>query len=84
MTPETVPIPDDIAFDICEDSLLAAPATWPAYTDRDGDTWWLTTYTHAGDLVMFPAPGDVPLMLRRDAERLYGPLTPATVRPAST
>ncbi|NED73342.1 hypothetical protein G3I51_13515 [Streptomyces sp. SID9944] len=71
------PIPDHITSDICEDSLITVPATWPTYEDRDGDTWWLTDYTHDGDHVMLPAPCDTPLMLRRDAERLHGPLVRA-------
>jgi hypothetical protein len=70
-------IPDDIAIEICEASNSGVPTGWPKFSDRDGDTWWLTDEIHAGDRVMLPAPGDVPLMLRRDAERLYGPLTPS-------
>ncbi|NUS79187.1 MAG: hypothetical protein HOV70_23715 [Streptomyces sp.] len=70
------PIPDDIASDICEDSLITCPTGWPKYEDRDGEVWWLTEYSHDGDRVMLPAPGDCPLMLRRDAEAIYGPLKP--------
>ncbi|MFF7335407.1 hypothetical protein [Streptomyces sp. NPDC008150] len=71
----TTRIPDDIAAEIYEAS--NSPTDWPRYEDRDTDVWWLTDYTHDGDRVMLPGPGDLPLMLRRDAERLYGPLTPA-------
>lgn len=73
----TTPIPDHIAVEIREMTLCGVPANWPEYTDRDGDSWWATCETHDGDRVVLPAPSDVPLMLRRDAERLYGPLTSA-------
>jgi hypothetical protein len=73
---ETQPIPDDIACEICEASNSGVPASWPEYEDRDGDVWFLTGETHGGDRVMMPSPSDVPLMLRRDVERLYGPLVP--------
>jgi hypothetical protein len=68
-------IPESIATEISECSNSGIPTSWPEYEDRDGDTWYLTGETHDGDRVMLPAPSDVPLMLRRDAERLYGPLT---------
>jgi hypothetical protein len=71
------PIPDDLAAEISEVSNCGIPTGWPRYEDRDGDVWFLTSETHDGDRVMLPAPSDVPLMLRRDAERLYGPLSAA-------
>ncbi|MEU2730079.1 hypothetical protein ABZ650_20420 [Streptomyces griseoviridis] len=76
MTSLPTPIPDDIASEICQIS-NNSPTGWPQFTDADGDNWLLTSETYDGDHVMLPAPGDLPLMLRRDAERLYGPLTPA-------
>lgn len=51
------------------------PADWPAYLDRDTDVWHLTNLEHDGDHIMLPSAGDMPLMLARDVERLYGPLT---------
>ncbi|MGW2739083.1 hypothetical protein ACWC4D_33400 [Streptomyces sp. NPDC001288] len=74
---DPTPIPDDIASEICEASNSGVPTGWPEFTDRYSDCWWETSETHDGDKVMLPAPGNLPLMLRRDAERLYGPLTPA-------
>jgi hypothetical protein len=72
------PIPDAIASEISEASNCGIPTSWPEYEDREGDIWFLTGETHDGDRVMLPAPCDLPLMLRRDAERLYGPLRPAS------
>jgi hypothetical protein len=80
---DTTPIPDDIAAEITETSNSGLPTGWPKFEDPDGDVWWLTGESHDGDHVMLPGPGDLPLMLRRDAERLYGPLRPIT-RTAST
>jgi hypothetical protein len=61
--------------DICEDSLQAVPSDWQRFTDRDTDYWWLTGRSHDGDDVLMPSTGDMPMMLRRDVERMYGPLT---------
>ncbi len=72
----TARIPDDIARRITEDSLDGPLPTWAKYEDRDADVWHLTNQTHDGDRVMLPSAGGTPLMLRRDAERLYGPFTP--------
>ncbi|MDX3165921.1 hypothetical protein PV516_19225 [Streptomyces scabiei] len=69
-----VQIPEEIVHDISEASLHGVPGDWPKFSDRDSDSWFLTTHTHDGDRVMLPSAGDTPVMLQRDAERLYGPL----------
>lgn len=68
------PVPEDMAGDICEDSLEGVPSDWPRFTDRDSDSWWLTGRSYDGDNVMMPSAGNLPMMLRRDVERLYGPI----------
>ncbi|MEU5742111.1 hypothetical protein ABZ784_29470 [Streptomyces tendae] len=68
------PVPEDMVSDICEDSLVQVPSDWVRFVDRDAEAWWLTGRSHDGDSVLMPSAGDVPVMLRRDAERLYGPL----------
>lgn len=69
------PVPVDMASDIYEDSLEGVPGNWPRFTDRDSDCWWITGRSHDNDAVLMPSASDVPMMLRRDAERLYGPFT---------
>jgi hypothetical protein len=71
---EPTPIPDDIASEISTLTDIAVPDGWPKYCDFDGGDWFLTHQSHDGDRVMLPSASDMPLMLRRDAERLYGPL----------
>jgi hypothetical protein len=68
------PVPEDMVSDICEDSLEHVPSDWPRFVDRETDYWWFTGRSHDGDKVLMPAAGNMPVMLRRDVERLYGPL----------
>jgi hypothetical protein len=69
------PVPEDMVSDICEDSLQGVPSDWPRFMDCEADCWWLTDRSHDGDRVLMPSAGNLPMMLRRDVERLYGPLT---------
>lgn len=69
-------IPDNVASEICEASNSGIPTGWAEFSDRDSDVWHLTDQTHNGDRVMMPSASDMGLMLRRDVERFFGPLTP--------
>ncbi|SCE16382.1 hypothetical protein GA0115250_144726 [Streptomyces sp. BvitLS-983] len=71
---EGTPVPEAMVSNICEDSLVGIPSNWVRFVDRDADAWWLTGRSHDGDNVLMPSASDVPMMLRRDVERLYGPL----------
>ncbi|WP_053143326.1 hypothetical protein [Streptomyces ambofaciens] len=60
--------------DICEDCLVGVPSDWVRLVDRDAEVWWSTGRSYDGDSVLLPSAGDMPMMLRRDVERLHGPL----------
>lgn len=73
---EPTPIPRDVASDIYTLADLCVPDDWDRFEDRTTDVWHETGETYDGDRIMLPSASGLPLMLRRDAERLYGPLTP--------
>ncbi|AKZ60787.1 hypothetical protein SAM23877_p078 (plasmid) [Streptomyces ambofaciens ATCC 23877] len=70
----TTPVPEDMVSDICEDCLVGVPSDWVRLVDRDAEVWWSTGRSYDGDSVLLPSAGDMPMMLRRDVERLHGPL----------
>lgn len=70
-----IPVPKEIATEIGEATNSGLPTRWPEYVDRDGEIWQLTSEVHDGDAVMLPCAGDMDLMLHRDVDRLFGPLT---------
>ncbi|MFJ7990352.1 hypothetical protein [Streptomyces sp. NPDC096351] len=71
-------IPGTITAEIHEAASNGIPPTWPEYADADSDVWHLTSERYDGDQVMLPSACDMALMLRRDVERFFGPLTAAS------
>ncbi|MFD9721072.1 hypothetical protein [Streptomyces sp. NPDC059076] len=73
-------IPDTLRAELHETTLHGTPKGWPTLSDRDADTWVLTTATHHGDTVMLPHACDMEPMLRAEVEQHFGPLTEEPTR----
>lgn len=50
------------------------PNPWPWFSDRDGDTWAQTPYSHNGQAVLFPFAAGLQAATRSIVQAAYGPL----------